>query len=250
MLLSPLLLVAAGQGRAAAPCRRAQATLPELSEPQSAPVIIAGFGRYGQIVGRLLAAQGVATTVLDHDADMIEAARAFGSKVFYGDATRLDLLRIAGAGSARVLVVAVDDRQQSLRHRRPGARALSAPGAGRAGARRDALERAARPRRDARGARAVRIQPAQRPHRAGTARARRRTRRAAWRCAFAAHNIALFEQMYPHHQDRAKLIAVVKQGRQQFEEQMARERADAAARRRARASAPQDWDDEPGRRDA
>src|SRR5881227_2727586 len=82
---------------------------------QSAPVIIAGFGRYGQIIGRLLTAQGISTTVLDHDADMIEAARAFGSKVFYGDATRLDLLRTAGAESAKVLVVAVDDVEQSLK---------------------------------------------------------------------------------------------------------------------------------------
>jgi glutathione-regulated potassium-efflux system ancillary protein KefC len=72
-----------------------------ISEPQDAPVIIAGFGRYGQIVGRLLSAQGIKATVLDHDADMVEAARNFGYKVFYGDATRLDLLRTAGAATAR-----------------------------------------------------------------------------------------------------------------------------------------------------
>ena len=52
--------------------------------------------------------------MLDHDADMVEAARTFGYKVFYGDATRLDLLRTAGAAEARVLVVAVDDVEQSL----------------------------------------------------------------------------------------------------------------------------------------
>ena len=57
---------------------------------------------------------------------MIEAARAFGYKVFYGDATRLDLLRTAGAETAKVLVIAVDDVQQSLQDRRRRAPALSA----------------------------------------------------------------------------------------------------------------------------
>ena len=79
----------------------------EISEQQVAPIIIAGFGRYGQIVGRLLLAQDIPTTVLDHDAEMIETARSFGYRVFYGDATRLDLLRTAGAATAEILVVAV-----------------------------------------------------------------------------------------------------------------------------------------------
>ena len=114
MLLSPLLLVVIDKYVLARFAARRK-TLDEISEPQHAPVIIAGFGRYGQIVGRVVGAQGIGTTVLDHDADMVEAARAFGSKVFYGDATRLDLLRMAGADKARLLVVAVDDRQQSLK---------------------------------------------------------------------------------------------------------------------------------------
>ncbi len=60
-------------------------------------MIIAGFGRYGQIVGRLLYANGFTATVLEHDAEQVEAVRRFGWPVFYGDATRLDLLRTAGA---------------------------------------------------------------------------------------------------------------------------------------------------------
>ena len=60
------------------------------------PVIIAGFGRFGQIVGRLLLASDVRAVVLDHDPDQIESLRKFGFKVFYGDATRLDLLRGRG----------------------------------------------------------------------------------------------------------------------------------------------------------
>jgi glutathione-regulated potassium-efflux system ancillary protein KefC len=61
------------------------------------PVIIAGFGRFGQIVGRLLFANGIRAIVLDHDPEQIELLRKQGYKVFYGDATRLDLLRAAGA---------------------------------------------------------------------------------------------------------------------------------------------------------
>jgi glutathione-regulated potassium-efflux system ancillary protein KefC len=78
-------------------------------------VIIAGFGRFGQIVGRLLKANGVKLTVLDHDPDQIDLLRKFGNKVFYGDVTRVDLLHAAGAASARALVVAIDDIDDSLK---------------------------------------------------------------------------------------------------------------------------------------
>ena len=88
--------------------------LEEISEQQDAPILIAGFGRYGQIVSRVLMAQGNQCTVLDHDAEMIETARRVGYRVFYGDATRLDLLRTAGAAQAKILVLAVDDMAQSL----------------------------------------------------------------------------------------------------------------------------------------
>lgn len=74
------------------------------------PVVIAGFGRYGQIIGRTLLSQGISTTVLDHDSDHIESMRRFGFKVYFGDATRLDLLEVAGVHKAKVLVVAVDSR--------------------------------------------------------------------------------------------------------------------------------------------
>jgi glutathione-regulated potassium-efflux system ancillary protein KefC len=77
-------------------------------------VIIAGFGRFGQIVGRLLNANRIKLTVLDHDPDQIELLRRFGFKVFYGDATRVDLLHAAGAAKARALVLAIDDIEDSL----------------------------------------------------------------------------------------------------------------------------------------
>ena len=91
--------------------------LAEISKQQTAPIIIAGFGRYGQIVSRMLMVQGIAPTVLDHDANLIESARSFGYRVFYGDATRLDLLRTAGAATASILVVEVDSIDQSIKKR-------------------------------------------------------------------------------------------------------------------------------------
>jgi transporter, monovalent cation:proton antiporter-2 (CPA2) family len=82
---------------------------------QSNPrVIIAGFGRFGQIAGRLLMSCGFEVVVLDHDPDHIETLRKFGVKVFYGDATRLDLLHAAGAAQAVVLINAIDNQDDNL----------------------------------------------------------------------------------------------------------------------------------------
>ncbi|MDZ7955340.1 glutathione-regulated potassium-efflux system protein KefC [Nostoc sp. DedQUE09] len=78
------------------------------------PVIIAGFGRFGQIVGRLLIANGFKATVLDHNPTQIDMLRRFGFKVHYGDASRIDLLHTAGARQARLFVLAIDDREKSL----------------------------------------------------------------------------------------------------------------------------------------
>ena len=77
-----------------------------------APVIIAGFDRFGNTVGRLLRANGVRTTVLDHDSERVEVLRRLGLTVYYGDPTRLDLLKAAGAERARVIVVAIEGREQ------------------------------------------------------------------------------------------------------------------------------------------
>ncbi|MCR6661341.1 MAG: monovalent cation:proton antiporter-2 (CPA2) family protein [Asticcacaulis sp.] len=77
-------------------------------------VIIAGFGRFGQIVGRFMVSQGVEITVLEKSPEQVELLRKFGSKAYFGDATRLDLLRSAGAEEARMLVVAVDDADSAV----------------------------------------------------------------------------------------------------------------------------------------
>jgi Kef-type K+ transport system membrane component KefB len=78
------------------------------------PVILAGFGRFGHIVGRLLRANGFGTTVLDHDADQVETLGRYGMKSFYGDASRLDLLEAAGARQAKLFVLAIDDEAKAL----------------------------------------------------------------------------------------------------------------------------------------
>ncbi|MBD3669764.1 MAG: glutathione-regulated potassium-efflux system protein KefC [Gammaproteobacteria bacterium] len=78
-------------------------------------VIIAGFGRFGQIIARVLHANQIPTTIIDHNPDQIEQVRNFGFKVFYGDVRRKDLLETAGAHKARLLILAVDDREAGFK---------------------------------------------------------------------------------------------------------------------------------------
>ncbi|MBL3702321.1 potassium transporter [Sulfitobacter sp. BDSS02] len=80
---------------------------------EEGPVIIAGIGRFGQIVNRLVQASGFKTIVLDHDMQTIQLMRRFGFKGFLGDPTRPELLRAAGLQKARVLVVAMDDKDKA-----------------------------------------------------------------------------------------------------------------------------------------
>jgi glutathione-regulated potassium-efflux system ancillary protein KefC len=238
MLISPLLLVAIDKfllprydnGRAG------KAPLEEIAEQQEPKVLICGFGRYGQIVGRLLSSQDIKVTVLDHDPDTVEGLREFGFRVFYGDATRLDLLRTAGAASASAIVVAVDDIEQSLeivdlaRAHFPQARLV-------ARARnvshlyqlqdrkvefieRELFESSLR---SARSVLEVLGWPA---HEARDSA-----------MTFRRRNIELMGETYPFYKDRAKLIAVAKEGRQQFQRQMASEREE-----RQRLS-ERDWDE-------
>lgn len=77
-------------------------------------VIIAGYGRFGQVVSRMLMADGVETTLLDNDASQIALTARFGQKVFYGDALRIELLRAAGAENAQLLIVTFGSRQKSV----------------------------------------------------------------------------------------------------------------------------------------
>jgi len=223
MLISPLILIAIDKLWLPRYANCGVEQPDEISEQQVAPIIIAGFGRYGQIVARLLLAQDIPTTVLDHDAEMIDTARRFGYRVFYGDATRLDLLRTAGAATAKIFVIAVDDVEQSLaivdlakEHFPQLQLVVRARDATHWNKLKDrdvsliqrelfesslqsatsVLELLGYPGVDA--SRLVQV--------------------------FKAHNIALLEQMYPHYKDREKLISVAKIGRDQLAEQMAKER--------------------------
>ncbi|MGB4059952.1 MAG: glutathione-regulated potassium-efflux system protein KefC [Burkholderiaceae bacterium] len=229
MLLSPLLLAAMGRWLLPRFAARGTPTLAELAEPQSAPTIIAGFGRYGQMVARLLSAQGLPATVLEHDAGMVESARAFGFQVFYGDASRLDLLRTAGADTAQVLVVAVDDVAHSLavvdlaREHFPHLKLVARA--------RDVTHwNALRDRGVTELDREMFESSLNTGQRVLRALGLSADEAQAVAARFKQHNFQLLEDMYPHHKDRSKLIAVAKQGRQQLEEQMARERAERGER--------------------
>jgi len=79
------------------------------------PVIIAGFGRFGQVVGRILSTRGIPFTALDRDPEQIEFVGQFGNMVYFGDASRLDLLRAARADKASILVIAIDDIEASVK---------------------------------------------------------------------------------------------------------------------------------------
>jgi glutathione-regulated potassium-efflux system ancillary protein KefC len=229
MLLTPLLLVGADKWWIPVLAGQSKRKIAEISEPQAEPVIIAGFGRYGQIVGRMLYANGIQPTVLDVDAEQIEAMRRFGWRVFYGDATRLDLMRTAGADKARVIVLAIDDVEKSveaatmIRQNFPNATIV---------------------------ARARNVQHLYELHELGVRQIERETLDSALMSArsvleelgwerhqarnlalrFRRHNVAQVTKMAPHRKDEAKLIAAAKQGRQQLEEQFAQEREEALKR--------------------
>ena len=229
MLLTPLLLVLADRWLKTHLARHhSQPGVEEIKDAQHAPIIICGFGRYGQIVGRLINANGLTATVLDHSAEAVESLRKFGWPTFYGDATRLDLLRTAGAARAKVIVVAIDGVEQSLevvdlvRQHFPQAtivaRARNAThwyglhSRGVAHIERETLDSALM------SGRSVLEVMGWQPHAA---------RNQALR--FRRHSIELLQQMAPHQGDEKKLISIAKQGRQELEEMWSRERAERAA---------------------
>jgi len=244
MLLTPLALVLVDRYVTPRLSARGAPKLAEIAEPQSQAVIIAGFGRYGQIVGRLLLANGIQPTVLDHDSEAVEAVRRFGWRAFYGDATRLDLLRVAGAGDARVLVVAIDDMEQSLAlvdlarehfaHLTVIARARNVQhwyqlnDRGVAHIERETFDSALMTGRNALEALGFE---------------RHEARNLALR--FRRHNLEQLRETAPHFRDESKLIAMSKIGRQQMEQFMADERERKDSRRQT-AGWPAATHDKPG----
>lgn len=114
MAVSPLLLMF-GDWLARREAGRRPPKAYDQMPSEASDVVIAGFGRVGQVVGRLLLARGIRFTALDADAGQVETVRKFGFKVFYGDAAHLDLLHAAQVGEAKVFVLAIDDVEASLR---------------------------------------------------------------------------------------------------------------------------------------
>ncbi len=105
MTLTPLLIVIVDR------LARTSERVPELEGPESAentPAIVIGFGRFGQTVAQMLHARGVPVTLIDKKPRQIELSGQFGNKVYYGDGTRIDVLRMAGAQDARLLIYCTD----------------------------------------------------------------------------------------------------------------------------------------------
>jgi monovalent cation:proton antiporter-2 (CPA2) family protein len=114
MVATPLLF-AASEKLLIPRLRRVATPVYDTIDADAAPVIVAGFGRVGQIVGRVLRMQGIRFIALERDPGQVEVVRRFGTPVYYGDPTRPDLLRAAGAETAKVLVVAVEDMEEAIR---------------------------------------------------------------------------------------------------------------------------------------
>ena len=190
---------------------------------ERAPVIIAGFGRYGQVVQRMLAGSGYPVIVLDHDPDQIDLLRRFGAKVFYGDATRLDLLQAAGARDAALLVIAIDDVDDSMQLARaateafPGLRILARARnvrhwlelreLGIAEVERETFESALRTARSA--LQVLGVRPFE-------------GRRIADR--FRRSTIKTLEDMLPEFRDEQKLVARARSGRDELEKMLTDDR--------------------------
>ncbi|MEN5180252.1 glutathione-regulated potassium-efflux system protein KefC [Comamonas odontotermitis] len=209
----------------------------ELHEQQEASVLIAGFGRYGQIVTRVLLSQGIKAVILDHSVEMLQVAQNFGYRVFYGDATRQDLLRIAGAEKAEVMVIAVDDESQTnqivklVQQHFPHLKIVTrAKDVAHWFALRDmGVQYVDRELFDSS------LQTAEK-----TLELMGYTPEDAQYVVtvFRAHNIELTNKMYEHRNDRETMLAVGRQGRDQLVEQMMRERQERQTQAQEAEQAP------------
>ncbi|MCL4744976.1 MAG: glutathione-regulated potassium-efflux system protein KefC [Burkholderiaceae bacterium] len=230
MAATPLMVLA--HEALAARRARVQSREPDEIEDAVAPVIIAGFGRYGQVVGRMLFAQGIDATVLDHDPDQIDMLRRFGFKVFYGDATRVDLLEAAGAAKAKLMVITVDRLEDSLAivdvvrkefgHLKIVACArnvrhwLELAERGIEPVQRETFESALRTGREA--LEALGVEPFEAREIADS---------------FRRNNFATLRALRPHFRDEARTVALEKSGREELEENLRRDREAREARRGA-----------------
>ncbi len=119
MLIAPLLFVLEDKVLSPAMDRKQTREFdtidaPDAPEPREGHVVIAGYGRVGQIIARVLSLKNIAFVALEKDADQVDTVRRFGGKLYFGDATRIELLRAANVGGARLFVLAIDEPEDSL----------------------------------------------------------------------------------------------------------------------------------------
>jgi glutathione-regulated potassium-efflux system protein KefB len=190
------------------------------------PVIVAGFGRFGQVVTRVLNGLRIRATLIDHDPNQIELVRRFGSKAYYGDATRLDVLEKAGVATARLLVVALDDHEAALRlvkrvrERYPQLKVIA-----RAHSRSDAfeyVEMGIPAVRETFGSALEAAEAALRALDFGPMAARRVVTR------FKRHDEEMLAQQSPHRAEIKQLIALQQQGREDLQRLLTSESAAGA----------------------
>ena len=115
MALTPLVFIVLERYVLPAVTDRAAARPQDQIEHQDSPVVIAGYGRFGQMVGRILRANRIPVTILDLDPEMVDVVRRLGVPVYYGDASRTDLLHAAGCEHAKLFVLAVDDKEEATK---------------------------------------------------------------------------------------------------------------------------------------
>jgi glutathione-regulated potassium-efflux system ancillary protein KefC len=221
MVATPLLLLA--HDHLIAPRFRDENVRPaDIIETQQDHVIIAGFGRFGQIVGRLLRANQIPLTVLDHDPEQIELVRRFGIKVFYGDATRVDLLQAAGAAKARAIVVAIDDSEASLKlvdavqREFPGLKIMAR--ARNVSHLYDLMDRGVTVIERETFEAALHLGQSVLQHLGyGAFRARQAAQK------FKLHNIKSLHAVYPYYKDQEQYISMARQSREELNEMFARD---------------------------
>jgi glutathione-regulated potassium-efflux system protein KefB len=114
MAATPLIVIAVSRWLLEHPERK-KVRAADRIDHENPRVIIAGFGRMGQIIGRMLRAQRIPFTALDHTVEQVELSRRFGTLIYFGDPTRADLLRAAHADRAEVFVIATDDPEMTIR---------------------------------------------------------------------------------------------------------------------------------------
>lgn len=128
MVMTPLMVILHDRYRPATPVSTEGMEAPD---GQSSSVLVIGFGRFGQVATQPLLARKCAITIIDDDPEMIRAAETFGFKVWFGDGTRLDILKAAGAGTAQAILIATDKKDTTsriaklVRHEFPNAAVLA-----------------------------------------------------------------------------------------------------------------------------